>query len=137
MTPGHTITTETTTARVEIVVAGVVLADSTQALLLHETGLPTRYYLPRDDVDTERLVPSETTSVCPFKGDAVYWSARVGATLVPDIAWSYPTPIPDRADIADRICFFDERVDELRVDGEPLVRPVTQWSAGPAPAPAS
>ena len=137
MTPGHTITTEPTSARVEIVVAGVTLAVTTHALLIHETGLPTRFYLPRDDVDTERLVPSETTSVCPFKGDAVYWSARVGATLVPDVAWSYPKPIPERADITDLICFFNERVDELRVNGEPLGRPVTQWSASRAPAPTS
>jgi uncharacterized protein (DUF427 family) len=130
MTAGHTITTEASTARVEVVVGGITLADSKHARLLHETGLPTRYYLPRDDVDMERLIPTDTTSTCPFKGEAVYWSAKIGGKLVPDIAWSYPTPIPERADITDLICFFDERVDQLLVDGEPVARPETPWSAG-------
>jgi uncharacterized protein (DUF427 family) len=135
MTSGHTLSTEPTTARVEVIVGGVTLADSTHALMLHETGLPTRYYLPRDDVDTERLVATETRTFCPFKGEAVYWSARIGVVLVADIAWSYPTPIPERTDITDYMCFFNERVDELRVDGEPVSRPVTQWSDGHTPAP--
>lgn len=129
MTPGgHTITTEPSAARVRVVVDGVTLAESTRAVLLHETGLPTRYYLPRDDVDMERLVPTETTSTCPFKGEAVYWSARVGDAVVADVAWSYPTPIAERADIAGLICFFAERVDELIVDDKPVARPETPWS---------
>jgi uncharacterized protein (DUF427 family) len=132
MTNGHTITTEPSDARVQVVVGGVTLADSTQALLLHETGLPTRYYLPRDDVDMERLVPTDTESTCPFKGEAVYWSARVGDTVVPDVAWSYPAPIPGRTDITDLICFFNERVDELIVDGIPVARPATPWSTSAA-----
>lgn len=128
MTGGHTITTETRAARVQVVVAGVTIADSTRAVLLHETGLPTRYYLPRDDIDMERLIPSETTSHCPFKGDAHYWSASVGGTVVADVAWSYPTPVPDRADIAGLVCFFDERVERITVDGVPVARPETPWS---------
>ena len=131
MTSGHTITTEPTTARVQIVVGGEMLADSARALLLHETGLPTRYYLPRDDVAMDRLVPTDTATTCPFKGAAVYWSARVGETIVPDVAWSYPTPIPERTDITDLICFFTERVD-LLVDGEPVARPETPWSVAPS-----
>ncbi len=132
MTNRHTITTEPSDARVQVVVGGVTLADSTRALLLHETGLPTRYYIPRDDVDMERLVPTDTKSTCPFKGEAVYWSARVGDTVVPDVAWSYPTPIPERADITDLICFFTERVDQLLLDGEPVARPETPWSVAPS-----
>ena len=130
MNPGHTLSTEPTTARVEVVVAGVTIADSTHALLLHETGLPTRYYLPAPTSTLTLLVPTETKTFCPFKGEAVYWSARVGEQLVPDIAWSYPEPIPERADITDYICFFNEQVDEVRVDGVPVARPVTQWSDG-------
>jgi uncharacterized protein (DUF427 family) len=133
MTPsGHTITTEPSAARVRVVVDGVTLAESTRAVLLHETGLPTRYYLPRDDVDMERLVPTETTSTCPFKGEAVYWSARVGDSVVADVAWSYPTPIAERADIAGLICFFAERVDDLIIDGTPVARPETPWSTSAA-----
>ena len=132
MTRGHTITTEPGTARVQVVIDGETLADSTRAVLLHETGLPTRYYLPRDDVAMDRLVATATDSNCPFKGDAVYWSARVGDRVVDDVAWSYPEPIAERADITGLICFFDERVDELLVDGEPVARPETPWSAAPS-----
>ena len=128
MTSGHTITTEHSTARVQIVVCGATIADSTAAVLLHETGLPVRYYLPPDDIDMERLVPTETVSTCPFKGEAVYWSVNVDGTIAPDVAWSYPTPIPERIDIAGFICFFNERVDEIVVDGVGLERPETQWS---------
>jgi uncharacterized protein (DUF427 family) len=129
---GHTITTETITARVRVVVGGVTIADTTRAVLLHETGLPTRYYVPRDDVDMRRLTATETRSTCPFKGDAVYWSVRLNdnaSTVVADVAWSYPAPIPERADIAGLICFFTERVDAITVDGVPVARPETPWSA--------
>jgi uncharacterized protein (DUF427 family) len=126
---GHTITTETGPARVQVVVAGVTLADTTHAVLLHETGLPTRYYLPRADVAMEHLVSSPNISMCPFKGDAVYWSARVNGTELANIAWSYPKPLPERADITELLCFFDERVDAITVDGVAITRPETPWSA--------
>jgi uncharacterized protein (DUF427 family) len=132
MTAGHTITTEVSSARVQVVVAGVTLADTTHAVLLHETGLPTRYYVPRADIDMERLVPTDTTSTCPFKGDAVYWSADIDGTVVADVAWSYPVPIPERTDIAGLVCFFGERVDRITVDGVEVERPATQWSASVA-----
>ncbi len=128
MTPGHTLSTEKTTARVQVVVAGFTIADTTNAVLLHETGLPTRYYVPRADVAMDRLVPTDTSTHCPFKGDAVYWSADVDGTVVADIAWSYPNPIADRAEITGLVCFFDERVDRITVDGVAVERPETQWS---------
>ena len=65
-----------------------MLAESDRAVELHETGLPTRYYLPRDDVRMDLLTPSDTTSHCPFKGDATYFSAP-GA---PDAFWVYEHP---------------------------------------------
>jgi uncharacterized protein (DUF427 family) len=128
MTAGHTITTETTSARVQVVVAGATLADTTHAVLLHETGLPTRYYVPRDDVAMEHLVSSPNISMCPFKGDAVYWSAQINGTELANIAWSYPKPLPERTDITGLVCFFDERVDRITVDGVDVARPETPWS---------
>jgi uncharacterized protein (DUF427 family) len=137
MSSGHAITITPSDAHVEVRLDGELLASSDHPVLLDETGLPTRYYLPRDDVDMERLVPTDTTSTCPFKGEAVYWSAKIGGKLVPDVAWSYPTPIPERTDITDLICFFDERVDQLLVDGEPVARPETPWSIGADSTPPS
>jgi uncharacterized protein (DUF427 family) len=111
---------------VRVEVDGELLAESRRPLLLFETTLPTRYYLPPEDVRVE-LVPSETASTCPYKGVASWWSARVGDRLVEDIAWSYPSPVPENPRIAGLICFRNERVD-LTVDGERLERPVTPWS---------
>ena len=117
MNSGHTITTEASRARIKVVIGGETLADSERAVLLHETGMPTRYYLPRDDVRMDRLVATDMTTMCPFKGDAQYWSARVGDRELTGVAWSYPEPIAGREDIAGLISFFNERVDELTVDG--------------------
>jgi uncharacterized protein (DUF427 family) len=111
---------------VRIEVDGVLLAESRQPLVLFETTLPVRYYLPPGDVRVE-LVPSETRSVCPYKGVATWWSARIGDRLLEDVAWSYPSPIPENPRIAGRICFRNERVD-LTVDGDRVERPVTPWS---------
>ena len=112
------------TVRVEV--DGELLAESRRPLLLFETALPPRFYLPPADVRVA-LLPSETRSVCPYKGVARWWSARVGDRLLEDIAWSYPTPVPENPRIAGLICFRNERVD-LTVDGERLDRPLTPWS---------
>ena len=127
MTAGHTITTEASTARVEVVVGGITLADSKHARLLHETGLPTRYYLPKLDVRQDLLIPSDTRTRCPYKGEAVYWSVEVGGNRLADIAWSYPAPIPEAPKIENLVAFFDEKVDVI-VDGVLQERPVTPWS---------
>jgi uncharacterized protein (DUF427 family) len=115
MTRGHTITTEPTTDRVRIAHAGETLADSTRAVVLHETGLPPRYYLPREDVRMDRLELTDFSTSCPFKGEATYWSLRIGDEVLTGIAWSYLDPLEDRADIAGLICFYGERVDEHTV----------------------
>jgi uncharacterized protein (DUF427 family) len=128
MTSGHTITTETTEERVRVLVAGEVLADTTNAVVLYETGLPPRYYLPREDVRMDLLEPTETATTCPFKGAASYWTVRIGDREVVDVAWSYETPIEDRAEIAGLVCFFVERVDEHHVGDQQLDRPATPWS---------
>lgn len=85
---------------------GRVLAESRRPLLLHETGLPVRYYLPPEDVHTELLTPSDTHTHCPFKGDASYWSLPEAADLV----WAYPEPLAQVAQIKDHFCFYDTEV---------------------------
>ena len=77
MASGHTITTRPARTHVEVSLDGVKLAESDHPVLLDETGLPTRYYLPREDVRTELLRPTSTHTTCPFKGQASYWSAEV------------------------------------------------------------
>jgi uncharacterized protein (DUF427 family) len=125
--PYKRVDTLRSSRRVQVLVAGTEVAHSIRPLLLFETSLPTRYYLPFDDVRTELLEPSDTVSVCPYKGRARYWSVRAGDTVVTDAAWSYPDPIPENPKIRDLVCFFTERV-EVLVDGEPVGRQDTPWS---------
>ena len=118
-----------TSRRVRIEVDGVVLADSPRALVLHETGLPPRWYVPKVDVRMDLLAPTAEQSHCPYKGQARYWSARRGAGIrvEENIAWSYPTPLPESERIAGYVAFYDERVDTF-VDGERLERPKSRFS---------
>ena len=111
MTTGHTITVTPAGQHVEVHVGGEVVAASDRALVLHETGLPPRYYLPRDDVRTDLLRPADKATTCPFKGQAAYWSLRIGDETWVDLVWSYEDPIPERADIAGLLAFYNERVD--------------------------
>jgi uncharacterized protein (DUF427 family) len=115
MTSGHTITTEPATEKVRVVHAGITIAESTRALVLYETGLPPRYYLPQDDVRLDLLEPTDFSTTCPFKGEASYWSLRIGDEHVTGVAWSYLDPLEERTDIAGLICFYPEKVDEHTV----------------------
>lgn len=115
------------TRHVVISRTGVTLADSRRATLLFETPLPTRYYLPREDVAMELLRPSDRRTVCAYKGDARYWSAEVEGRLVPDLAWSYEEPRHDAVPVKGMVAFFTERLD-LVLDGVPQERPLTPWS---------
>jgi uncharacterized protein (DUF427 family) len=108
---------------------GVTLAETRHPRLLFETGLPVRYYLPPDDVRLDLLVPSATVSQCAYKGEASYWSARIGEWEYPDVAWRYREPLALVAPVAGLICFFQERVDAIVVDGERVEKPRTPWSA--------
>ena len=95
--------------------------------MLFETYLPTRYYLPREDVRMELLEPTDTRTACAYKGFARYWSARVGDRVVRDIAWSYEEPHNFAEAVEGMICFFNERVD-ISIDGVAVERPRTPWS---------
>jgi uncharacterized protein (DUF427 family) len=117
MTSGHTITITPANAHVEVTLGGQKLADTNRAVVLEETGLPARYYLPREDVRTDLLQPTATQSTCPYKGQAAYWSAEVDGQVHADIVWSYESPIPEAADIAGLLCFWTERGANLTVDG--------------------
>lgn len=112
---------------VRVEVNGETVADSRRPRLLFETGLPTRYYLPKTDVRLDLLEPSDTVTRCPYKGESVYWSVRAGGETVPDLAWSYPTPLPESERVAGLVCFTDERVD-VYVDGELQDRPKTKFA---------
>ncbi len=112
---------------VRVVIEGVTVAETTDPKLLFETDLPTRFYVPKVDVHMDLLVATDSESHCPYKGAARYWSVRAGDILVPDIAWSYPTPLPESQRVAGLVAFYNEKVDHY-VDGELLDRPKTKFS---------
>lgn len=108
-------------SRVELIVDGHVIEDSTRAVLLFETHLPTRFYFPQADVRMDRLVSSPTTSRCPYKGVAFYWSVRrQDGTLLPDVAWEYREPVPEIPKIKNLLAFYPDAVDAIRLDGQPV-----------------
>ncbi len=101
---------------VRIVLEGELLAESKQPVLLFETGAPTRFYLPKTDVQRKKLVSSETRTVCCYKGFASdYWHADLNGTIHEDIAWSYRNPNEGFSAIANKVAFFHRKV-ELTVD---------------------
>jgi uncharacterized protein (DUF427 family) len=112
---------------VRVEVDGVTIAESTKPTLLFETGLPARYYLPRTHVRMDLLEATDTVSHCPYKGQAEYWHVRAGDAVHADLAWSYPTPLPESQKIAGLIAFYNEKVD-LHVDGVRQERPSTKFA---------
>jgi uncharacterized protein (DUF427 family) len=112
---------------VRVELDGELIAESNRPHALFETHLPTRWYLPVDDVRADLLVPSDTVTRCPYKGTAAYWSIQTAERLHRDVAWFYPEPVVECPRIAGLVCFFNERVD-LIIDGAPEPRPQTPWS---------
>ncbi|HWN35559.1 MAG TPA: DUF427 domain-containing protein [Pseudonocardia sp.] len=113
--------------RVRVERDGAVLAESACTVMVFETGLPTRYYFNRTEVNFAHLVPSDTVTACPYKGrTSAYWSIRVGGATHPDLAWAYDFPTRQLLPIAGLVAFYNEQVD-IVVDGVPLARPRTPF----------
>ncbi|MEW2497269.1 DUF427 domain-containing protein [Streptomyces nodosus] len=112
---------------VRIEVGGTAVADTRRPVLLFETGLPVRYYLPPEDVRLDLFTPTDHRTGCPYKGTARYWTFTGDAGVPPDIAWSYPDPLPAVAAVKGLVAFYNEAVG-ITVDGERVERPVTPFS---------
>lgn len=112
---------------VRVELDGVLLAESHRPVAVFETGLPTRWYLDRGDVDFAHLVPSVTETACPYKGrTSAYWSFDGGVREHADIAWSYDFPTRQLLPVAGLVAFYDERVD-VTLDGVRQQRPRTHF----------
>jgi uncharacterized protein (DUF427 family) len=112
--PFHRVDIRATSQHVRVLAGDqddpVVLAESDRALLLSETGLPNRYYLPEVDIRTELLSPTETRTVCPYKGSATYWTVRAGDRELTDAVWGYPDPLPESGRLAGYRSFLHDDV---------------------------
>jgi uncharacterized protein (DUF427 family) len=109
--PAHVLYFEDSPRRVRVKLAGVTVVDSRRMKLLHETGCIVVYYFHKDDIRGDLLVPSEHTSVCPFKGSARYWSIRVGDRVAENVVWGYDAPIDGAPDLAGYRAFYWDRMD--------------------------
>jgi uncharacterized protein (DUF427 family) len=124
--PYHRIDVVPTSRHIRVSLDGTILADSTRARGLYETGLPVRWYFPREDVRTDLLQRSLTVTQCAYKGSATHWSAD--GALGADVAWSYDHDVHREAeDVQGHVAFYNERTD-IEVDGRPMDRPMTPWS---------
>ncbi len=128
--PFRRVDTLPSSRHVQVYLNGELVADSWRSMLLFETGLPTRFYLPLDDLMLRFFSHSETESRCPYKGKARYYHATVGGNHYPDIAWYYPDPVQESARIKGLVSFANEFVDRIVVDGVEQPRPVTSFSHG-------
>lgn len=109
--PDHAIRIVPHPARLRVRWRGHVIADTTGALMLHEASYPAVPYVPRADIDMTMLNKSPTTTHCPYKGDAVYFSLHSEDVVAPDVAWSYEKPFPDARSIAGHLAFASSEVE--------------------------
>jgi uncharacterized protein (DUF427 family) len=119
--PFHRIDMRRSSRPVRIELDGELLAESTRAVLLFETSLPTRFYLPREDVKAQPR-PSDKRTICAYKGHASYFSFVAGE----DLAWTYEDPLPEAAQVTGLVAFFDELLD-VTLDGKRRERPRTHF----------
>jgi len=117
--PGHKIAERPLEERIKVSVDGQTIADSQDVIKVEEDGSPVRYYFPRADVDMKQLQVSQTTSQCPFKGVANYFSIKVGDKELKDAIWSYEDPYEEHAALKGRLAFYDDRLPEINISPRP------------------
>lgn len=121
--PAHSLLLEPFGRRVRAEVDGVTVLDTERGFLLFETGLPPQLYVPEEDLAGAYLEPTDTTTHCPFKGDAGYRSLRVGERVITDAVWAYPDPKPDASWLAGLACLRVDAADRwLDEDDEVIGR---------------
>ena len=111
--PDHPITIERNPSRVVVAVAGRVVADTRDALILREAGYPPVQYVPRKDVNMALLARTEHATYCPYKGDCSYFSIPLGGNRSANAVWTYENPYPAVMLIKDHLAFYPDRVDAI------------------------
>lgn len=117
--PYHRVDVRKSFRRVKVSVNSTPVAETDRPMVLFETGLPPRYYIPTEDVRMDLLSPSETVTHCPYKGEATYRSVEVDGETVEDAAWCYQNPLPEAEKVAGHLCFLGDGI-ETEVDGEKI-----------------
>ena len=113
--PEHKVHEEPLEGAAEVVVDGSVIASSRDVIKLEEDHHPTRYYFPRADVQMAKLEPTSTTSECPFKGKASYFSINTGDKKLVDAVWCYEDPYEEHQDLKGRLAFYDDKIPGISI----------------------
>ena len=111
--PYHRVDCRPTARSLRVDVSGTTLVDTVDTVILFETALKPRLYVSPSLVRTDLLSRSATTSYCNYKGYATYWTVAVGDTVVEDVAWSYPDPLPESLPIKGMLSFDEAKADVL------------------------
>ena len=115
--PYHRVDVRRSSRHVRVLLGDQVIAETTRPMLLSETGLPNRFYIPAEDVRQDLLQPSDKHTTCAYKGTASYWSVRVGNKELADAVWSYPHAEGDSAAVSGYLSFLH---DDLTIEvGQP------------------
>lgn len=109
--PDYRVDLDPSTTRVRVTFGGEVVADSDRTLVVRETKHKPVVYFPREDVRFDLLEPTSHTTFCPFKGEASYWTLRVGDRVEENVIWSYDDPFDEVAALKDYVSFYADRVD--------------------------
>ncbi|WP_116808102.1 DUF427 domain-containing protein [Steroidobacter cummioxidans] len=117
--PDHKVAERHLSERIKVSAAGETLADSADVIKVEEDGSPVRYYFPRTDVDMKRLHSSSTTSQCPFKGVARYFSIETDGKELKDAVWSYEDPYEEHLALKGRVAFYDDRLPQISISPRP------------------
>lgn len=116
--PNHKVEERHLRHRVQVKAHGEVVADSRDVIEVKEDDHPARYYFPREDVKMNQLEPSKTTTKCPFKGTAHYFSVRTNGKKLSDVVWTYEDPYDEHRDLKDRVAFDDAEMPEIEIRSE-------------------
>jgi uncharacterized protein (DUF427 family) len=114
--PDHKVREKRHSGRMRVEVNGEVIAQSDDVIEVIEDKAPVRYYFPRADVAMDKLERTETTTTCPYKGTAHYFTLKAGDKRLEDSVWTYEQPYDEHADLANRVAFYDDKMPEIHIE---------------------